>query len=148
MKKKTFALLVLCLLSGILTLSAQTVDTSKLPAVVKTNFYEKHATAQKVKWQMSDQNYLVKFETGDIDHKIIYTPSGEIVFTAKEIKAEELPAAVATAITKDFPNYKIDGADQIVIGSETSYKVELDGEPDMKAWYKADGTLIKKSADK
>lgn len=148
MKKNLLAFLMLFLTLGIFSASAQTIDTANIPAVVKSNFYEKHTDAQKVEWQMSDQNYLVKYEIADIDHKIIYSPAGEIIFTAKEIKAAELPAAVAAAIAKDFPNYKIDDADEITKNGKITYKVDLDGEPDMKAWYQADGTLIKKSADK
>ncbi len=148
MKKNLLAFLMLFLTPGIFSASAQTVDTANIPAVVKNNFYEKHTDAQKVEWKMSDQNYLVKFEIADIDHKIIYSPAGEIISSAREIKAEELPAAVTAAIAKDFSNYKIEEADEITTSGVITYKVELDGEPDVKAWYKADGTLIKKSSDR
>lgn len=148
MKTKAFVLFAMFLMAGIFSASAQTIDTTKVPAVVKTHFYGKYTTAKDVEWKMSDQNYRVKYEIGDIDYKITYTPTGDIVSSEKEIRNTDLPGAVTAAIAKDFPGYKIDDADEITTNGVITYKVDLDGEPDMDAWYHADGTLIRKAVDK
>lgn len=148
MKKNLLALFVLFLMVGIFSASAQVVDTASIPAVVKSNFHENYPNAQNAEWQMSDQNFLVRFDLDNMQNTIVYSPTGSVVSSEKEIASEALPTAVTTAIPKDFPNYKIGGATEVTVDGATSYKVVLLGEPNTNAWYKADGTLIKKSSDK
>lgn len=147
MKKNLLALLVLFATMGIFTASAQVVDTASIPAVVKTNFHENHPNAQNVEWQKSDQNFQVRFSENNALNTTIYSATGQIISSEKQISTEALPAAVATAISKDFPDYKIDGATEITADGAVTYRVVLSGDPNFSAWYKADGTLIRKSSE-
>ena len=59
----------------------------------------------------------------------------------------QLPASIRAAVKKEFPNHRIDDVDKIERDGAVTYKVDLDGRPDMKSVFGADGKLISKVED-
>ena len=135
------------LVGGIVNSNAQDIDTKDVPAAVKTAFKSTYAKATDVDWELKGSNYEVDFEIARIDHKATYTSAGKLISLEKDISNNQLPAAVLKSIKAKYPNGKIDGANWISTAGKISYKVDIDGTPDVNAWYDATGRFIKEVAD-
>lgn len=150
MKKTILAFL---LVAGI-TLGVKAQDKKKekisstdVPAAVQTSFSSNFANATDVEWKKKDADYKVSFELNDVDHHAMFSSTGTLISQGQKIQEAEIPAAVITALKKDHPDYKIDDAYTIVKDGTTSYKIKLDGTPDLKVMYSADGTKITDKVD-
>ena len=58
-----------------------------------------------------------------------------------------LPVAIAKSIKAKYPQGKIEDVDWINTGGKITYKVDIEGTPDVNVWYSADGKFIKELAD-
>ena len=149
MKKTILAFL---LLAGV-TLGVKAQDdkakvaTKDVPQEVMTAFTGTFANATDVEWMKKDADYKVSFEIGGVDQHAMFSSAGKLISQGKEIKEAELPEAVKSAIKKDHPNYRIDDAWTIEKDGTTSYKVSLDGSPDKKVKYSAEGKILDEKTD-
>lgn len=72
-------------------------------------------------------------------NRVAFSQDKEVKYT--EIKAEQLPAAVATAVAKDYSGFSID---QAFKGNDGSFKVLVsNGSTKHVLFYGADGNLLK-----
>ncbi|NEU10146.1 hypothetical protein GZH53_17615 [Flavihumibacter sp. R14] len=118
------------------------VDAKDVPQEVMTAFSSTFANATDVEWKKKDADYNVSFEIGDVDQHAMFTSTGKLIYKGKEIKEAELPSAVLTSVKKDHAAYKIDEAWVIEKEGKTIYKISLDGSPDKKVKYSADGKML------
>jgi uncharacterized membrane protein YkoI len=119
------------------------LNPNDVPQAVKTAFQNAYSNASDVEWKMMGANYKVRFEINDKDHLAEIDPSGTIVATGMKITNSELPAAVTSAVQTGYANSKIDEAYRIEKGGTSYYMVKLDGKPDRKVVYSADGRVVK-----
>ena len=150
MKKTIMAFL---LIAGI-TLGVKAQDDKKekisdaeVPQAVQTTFSSTFANATDVEWKKKDMDYKVSFKLDNTEQHAMFNSSGTLLSQGQKIREADLPSAVASAIKKDYPNHRIDDAYTIVKDGTTSYKVELDGSPDHKVKYSADGTKLEEKKD-
>lgn len=118
------------------------VSTTEVPAAVQTSFSSNFSNATDVEWKKKDADYKVSFEINDVDHYAMFSSTGTLIWKGEEIQEAAIPPAIITALKKDHPNHKIDDAYTIVKDGVTSYKISLDGNPDLKVKYSADGTKV------
>lgn len=123
------------------------VSSTEVPAAVQTSFSSNFANATDVEWKKKDTDYKVSFEVNDVDNHAMFSSTGTLLWKGEEIQESAIPPAVITALKKDHPDYKIDDAYTIVKDGTTSYKIKLDGTPDVKVMYSADGTKITDKID-
>jgi len=73
---------------------------------------------------------------------------GTILVIDREISFQELPKAVAGAVSKKYPKASIRGVNEIVDGPETSYDLALTFQSKkLIAIFEANGKLVEESAD-
>ena len=147
MKTYQSALLSCLLLVSGYSVSAQKINVSQVPAPVQQAFKAKFAAATDIDWKKEGSQYKASFDMGDVDHDAFYSAAGKLVSHKHDIKVAELPSAVQASARKNFPKHKMDDPERIVTNGTVTYKVELDGRPDMKAIFAADGRLISKQED-
>ena len=123
------------------------ISSTEVPAAVQTSFSSNFANATDVEWKKKDADYKVSFEINDVDHHAMFSSTGTLLWKGEEIQEAAIPAAVMTALKKDHPNHRIDDAYTIVKDGTTSYKISLDGNPDLKVKYSADGTKVQDKVD-
>lgn len=147
MNYKSTILAALLLVGGIVGSKAQDIDQSKVPAAVKTAFTKAYPKATDVDWEIKGGYYEADFDLGRIDHKATFTSAGKTVSFEKDIPNNQLPAAIAKSIKSKYPKGRIDDVDWINTGGKITYKVDIEGTPDVNVWYGADGKFIKEVAD-
>ncbi|MBB2150430.1 PepSY-like domain-containing protein [Pedobacter gandavensis] len=121
--KKRLLLAVALLFSGLTY--AQDIPAKDVPLEVRNSFKKAFPNATKVEWELKGDLYNADFDIGRRDHEVWFTSKGAIVKHKKEIRAKELPVAVANVIKKDYSGYRIDDVDHFEEGKTVLYKVEL-----------------------
>lgn len=124
------------------------VKEKDVPESVKSAFTSQFPGASDVDWKMKNGNYKVDFDMNGADHMAEMTQSGELVSKGMEIKKDELPAPVADAVKTGYAGNMIDEAWKVEKGGDTYYMVKLDGNPDRKLMYDAQGKLVKEKMHK
>lgn len=124
------------------------IARSDVPASVKTAFAGKFKNAADIEWEKQNDDFKVSFEIGRTDHEAVFTPRGELIKHARDITQKELPAAVSSKLQQDYSSYRIDDITEIKEGKEVSYKIDLDGQPDLTLRYDEKGHVLLKIVDR
>lgn len=144
MKSKMLLLFALFLGGAMLSATAQSVDSLNIPEVVLRNFSDSNQTASDIKWKAEGENFRVKYEIGDQDCEAVYSPLGNKLSSIKELNESMLPDSIINDIKRQFPDYKVDDIDEVTVGQFVTYKIELDGTPDVDVWYDNNGKFLRK----
>jgi hypothetical protein len=142
MKKLLFA----TLLTTGLVLGASAQDDIKekdVPSPVQTSFKSEFPNAKDVEWKLKDGTYKVKFEVGSVDQIASFDASGKRLSKGIKIRISELPAAISSAVKTAYADRTIDEAYTLEKDGATQYMVKLNGSPETKLVYSADGQLVK-----
>ena len=147
MNYKSTILAALLLVGGIASSSAQDIDQKDVPSVIKSAFNKAYPKATDVDWEKKGANYEVDFNLGKVDHKATYAASGKTVSFEKDIPNAQLPAVIAKNIKAKYPKGRIDDVDWINTAGKITYKIDIEGTPDVNVWYDGSGKFIKAVAD-
>jgi len=147
MNYKSTILAAFLLVGGIASSSAQDIDQKDVPSVIKTVFNKAYPKATDVDWEKKGANYEVDFNLGRVDHKATYSVSGKSLSFEKDIPNTQLPAVIAKNIKSKYPKGRIDDVDWINTAGKITYKIDIEGTPDVNVWYDASGKFIKEVAD-
>jgi hypothetical protein len=104
---------------------AQDVAPSAVPSVVLNSFNKSFPSSTGTEWELKGENYNAEFDIDWRDHEVWISKTGAILKHKKELKANELPAAVTKQIKQTYSTYRIDDADQYEVNKKFYYKVEL-----------------------
>lgn len=121
--KQKLLLLVFTLFS--ITVFAQDIPASRVPAVVKNSFSKAFPKATRVEWEMKGDLFNADFDLGRKDHEVWINSKGVIVKHKQELRSRELPEAVSKTLKQHFKAFWIDDVDRYDIGKEVFYKIEL-----------------------
>lgn len=98
----------------IISLTACGQNAKNVPEKVKAAFETKFPGAQDVKWDKENsKEWEAEFISGGIKMSANYASDGAWLETESVIPASQLPAEVATAVSKKFPNKTVMEADKI-----------------------------------
>lgn len=143
--KKTF--LAILLTAGLaLELSAQekqVVKDKDLPAAIQTSFRTEFPDARDAEWILKDGHYKVEFEVNDVDNIASFDASGTLISKGIEIRQNELPTAVTSALQSGHAGKGIDDVYKMEKDGNIHYLVKFSGNPKTKVVYSADGQEIK-----
>jgi hypothetical protein len=147
MKKK---LLTLLLISGFaLSVSAQEkVREKDVPAAIQTSFKNDYPNAGDADWKIKDGHYKAEFRVNGTRQIASYDASGKMLSKGIEIKENELPAPVKSAVQSDYAARSIDDVYKVDKDGTICYLVKLNGSPETKIFYSADGKIIKDKMNK
>ena len=94
--------------------------------------------------------YEVELEgPGDDEIELTFDSEGNFLYAETEIGIDELPAAVSSSISSNYPDYSIEEAEQLDMFDDTvRYEVELkSGSSTLEVIFAADGTVICEQED-
>jgi hypothetical protein len=106
-------ILLIAAIMSCLSASAQKVKENQVPQVVRDAFKNSFNESKKIKWEKENGNYEVEFERAGKEESVVFNPSGSILESEVEIKAEELPAETREYVAKNYKAKKIKEASRI-----------------------------------
>ncbi|MCO5287009.1 MAG: hypothetical protein M9898_11405 [Chitinophagaceae bacterium] len=107
--------------------SAQKVQETEVPTVVKTGLQKQHPAVKNVKWEKEDGNYEASFKEQQTDYSILLTPKGNIVETEVAIAFKTLPAPAKDYVHSHYANKEIKETAKITsVKGTVTYEVEVD----------------------
>jgi len=139
------------LLSGIIYLSAQTVQPKDLPLGVQSNFKARFPEAKNAIWTKIKDIYEVKFIAKEINTEAEFSEKGEWKKTSWDIPLQYTPQAIKTYIESNYPKYKIKEVEieETSPSSEKLYAVNIAKKKDIQELYfKISGEFVKVEAEK
>jgi hypothetical protein len=146
MKRLITALLAVAFINNISI--AQKVEPEKVPDGVMATFKEKFPTATKVNWEMENKgDYEAEFTFKEEEVSAHFDSQGNWIETEVEIKIDQLPYAILTAIKTDFEYFKIEEASKIENPNDgICFEAEVkNGKEVFYLLYTPDGKLIRKT---
>jgi len=147
MNFKNICLTLFLLVGGIVSSYAQDINAKDVPAGVKNALIKMYPKATDIDWELKGGNYEASFDIGRVDHKATFAKSGKNISFEKDIPNNQLPAVIAKNIKAKYPKATIDDVDWINTGGKITYKIDIEGTPDLNVWYSADGKFIKEMVD-
>lgn len=150
MKRALLAFTLLTSLTfGALAQASKTtrIRDKDVPQAVINTFNSRFPKATEAEWKKKGNEYNVSFELNRIDHHATFSSSGALQEHGKEFSSSMIPAVIREAVTRDYPQHRIDDVQTAIRNKATNYEVSLDGRPDLKVLYSASGKLLKKEVD-
>ena len=120
---------------------------NKVPEKVKTAFVQKFPDAQKIKWDMEEENeWEAEFEMNGKEYSANFDTNGNWKETESEIEVKDLPVAVMNMLNTDFDGYQMeDEAAQVEQPGKNGYEVVVKkGAETIELFVDETGKIIKK----
>lgn len=126
-----------------------TIKKKDVPKAVLDAFAKSYpkATAKGYSKETEDGKVLYEIESteGKMGRDVTYTADGTTVSVEETMAFSDMPEAVRTAFTKEYPKAKISMCERVVEGSVTKYEVHMTaGKKSSEAVYNPDGSAFKK----
>ncbi len=121
----------------------QTVQDKDLPAAIQTSFKAQYADATGVTWTTKEGKYKAHFKVNDIKQLAAYDETGTLVYKGVAIKESELPPAISTNTKSVYVGRTINEVYKLDKNGTITYLVKLNGDPETKIVYSADGQVVK-----
>ena len=144
-------IILFVIVSAVSSAEAQKLKDNEVPAPVKEAFTKRFPAAKEVKWEKeNDVSIEAEFKIGKTEYSAIFDQTGKWLETETEIKKNELPEVVLSAIAKEFSGLKIEEAEK----SETPdqgmlYEVKLEKkEITYAVQFSSTGKVLKKEEGK
>ena len=121
------------------------------PRNVKNNFQTKFISATSIKWNQEEKNeWEAEFKMNGDAMSASFDNTGKWLETEKELKQNQLPAAVQNAFNTQYAGYKMEEASAIEKSDFTGYELVVKkGNKALEILVTADGKITaKKEADK
>ncbi len=135
--------MVLLLGAGI-TAYGQDLAANEVPSVVVNAFQQKFANPADVEWEKEQELFKAEFEQEKVELEVWLDANGNFVRQSREMEENQLPAAVAQAIRRDYNGYQIDEVEQLEAGGVVTYEIELEkrSAEDVTVVYDQTGTKV------
>jgi hypothetical protein len=126
MMKKYLTLFMLFVLF-FTSIQAQTIKSSQVPDVVKTNLLKQYPGAKNVIWEKEHGNYEANWGgKSKEDNSVQYSSKGDFIEYVKAIPVSQLPKAVAEYVKAHYKGAKITEAGLVTdAGGKTHYEAEV-----------------------
>ncbi len=124
------------------------ISAAEVPAAVREAFLAAHP-GTKVEWEAEAGAFEAEFKVDGQEITESYSATGQLLESEVEIKKSELPAAILTTISEQFPDYEIEEAARITYSDgRIAYEAEIQVDDDVSfdAIFAADGRLLERKS--
>lgn len=124
---KTAAAILIATSMG-LTVMAQKINSSKVPAVVKASFEKAYPGIKTVKWEKEKGDFEAGFKQGGNEMSAVFQSDGTQLESEMAIKSASLPATVIAYVKQNYKGAAIKEAAKITkANGEVNYEAEVKG---------------------
>jgi hypothetical protein len=111
---KRYILILLCLMLPALSLKAQKIEESKVPAPVLKTFKAQFPKMQMVTWsEDKNEKYMAHFSNAGAPCTMTIDKNGKWLETVRSIPVNALPDAPKASVDKNFEGYMIESVDKV-----------------------------------
>ena len=96
------------------------------------NFKKNFADGDDVKWNVEEETISAAFTRDDIQTRVIYNKRGNWVHTITYCGESKMPKSIRSLIRTNYPDYNINGMNEIKEGNLTFYIVYLEDDTSFK----------------
>ena len=96
---------------------------------------------------MKEGKYKAHFKVNDVKQVAAFDETGALVYKGVAIKESELPPSISTNTKSVYSGRTISEVYKMDKNGTVSYLVKLNGDPDTKIMYSADGQVIKDKSE-
>ncbi len=123
---------------------------SDVPQKVKEAFDKMFPSIKSVKWDKeSDSEWEAEFKMNGTEYSANFLEDGTWTETEHEIKQNDVPENVKTALVSDFPGYKIEASEISETTDGMIYEFEIEkGKSEMEVAIDNTGKVVKKEMEK
>lgn len=82
---------------------AQNLMPNDVPAKATKSFEKSHSKISQVDWSKEGDNFKASYIENDINKAVVYTDSGKLMETEKEITFSQIPTSVLKYVNDNFP---------------------------------------------
>jgi len=130
---------------AIVSVQAQSVSQSVIPAAVRTAFAKTYSSAQKVKWDKEKSHYEASFEQAGVESSVLLDEKGKILETEVGIPVSQLPQGVVAYVVAHHKGQKIKEAAKITdAAGKVTYEAEVRGKDLL---FDENGEFVKEGKD-
>lgn len=147
-KMKKYLIMLLCAAFMSISVYAQKISADKVPAAASSAFKSKFPGATKVGWELENVNeYEAEFKLNGEEMSASYDKEGKWMETETEIKVSALPAAIQSALKKNFAEFKVKEASKIESAKNGNcFEAEIEkGKESYEALFTPEGKLLSKT---
>ena len=98
----------------------------EVPKVVLDAFATKYANAKSIEWEKENTIYIAEFKLDNVEFEAEFDMDGFWMQTEKEVDVKDLPAAVIAKINTDYPDFKIEEAEEVETSEITYFELEIE----------------------
>ncbi len=120
-----------------------------IPEVIANAIATKFPGANDIKWNQSDNMYVVSFEVNKTDYKALVDKKGNVGMFKQRMITSELPNTVLSKVSSAYKNQKIKNVEKVIKDGQVYYQMDIvsrkffakmvyteDGEPStINYWY-------------
>lgn len=118
------------------------IPTKDVPKAVINNFEKAFPDARDMEWEKEKDHYEVDFEVEETDFSARYDANGNRIMYKQDIRNQEIPDAVSSALQEDFAKYQVDDVEKVERDGKAYYQIELEGKIfDKKKIFTENGAL-------
>lgn len=103
----------------------QKTAAENIPAAVVTTFNTAYPKAEKVQWELDEEDYMAGFILSKQEKSAHYNTQGKWLRTETPVRVLDVPKAVKQAASKNFRGYMIVEPVKIETDKGNHYKMEL-----------------------
>jgi hypothetical protein len=109
--------------------SMTTIESSKLPATISSDFKNRNPNMADVTWYQYDKGYTATYQEKDGTwRRVMYDQTGKPVGTAMQIKGDRLPASTTAYLQKNYSGSAYDKVYEVTgPGGVKTYEVYVNG---------------------
>jgi hypothetical protein len=102
------------------------IRSSDVPTVIITVFNSQFAAAHDIEWEYAGDVFHVDFELSGMDYEVWYHRDGTLLMYTTETWYSNIPAAVTSAVSAQYAEYKIDDCKYFQKGTLKGYIFEVE----------------------
>lgn len=122
MKKVIFIPFVLLMSTHVF---GQKTSVENIPTAVVTTFKEGYPKAEKIQWELDEEDYMAGFVLSKQEKSAHYNAEGKWLRTETPIRVLDVPKLVKQAASKNFRGYAIIEPVKVETEKGNYYKMEL-----------------------
>lgn len=106
-----------------------------------TDFQRHYSNATNIVAEVIGDCVMIHFNQDNVKTRVCYSNKGRWMSTLKYLKAEQLPADIVEAVNDYYPRYEVTRGQEIRIGAQTAWLIDLENKFGYKTIRLLDGEM-------